>query len=74
MPSLDDVIVYSTTVEEHIHHVHETLTVLEKAGVTLNISNCTFFSDKVDYVGHVVDRGSFISVTRIQSCYVPPSN
>ena len=54
---IDDVIIYSKTVEEHIHHVDEVLTALGKAGVTLKMKNCTSFSDKVEYLGHVIRPG-----------------
>ena len=54
---IDDVIIYSKTVEEHIHHVDEVLTALGKAGVTLKMKKCTFFSDKVEYLGHVIRPG-----------------
>ena len=45
---LDDVIIFSNSVEEHIRHVDEILTALEEAGVTLKISKCRFFTKKVE--------------------------
>ena len=40
---IDDVIIYSKSVQEHIRHVDEVLTALNKAGVALNMEKCTFF-------------------------------
>ncbi len=54
---LDDVIIYSKSVEDHIQHVDEVLTALREAGITLKISKCTFFSDKIEYLGHVIKPG-----------------
>ena len=41
---LDDVIIFSNSVEEHIQHVDEILFALSEAGVTLKISKCRFFT------------------------------
>ncbi len=54
---LDDVIIYSKTVKDHINHVDEVLTCLREAGITLKISKCSFFSDKIEYLGHVIKPG-----------------
>ena len=54
---LDDVIIYSKNVEEHIQHVDEILHCLSKAGVTLKIKKCKFFTTTVDYLGHVIKPG-----------------
>ena len=37
---LDDEIIYSNSVEEHIEHLNDVLTCLKLAGVTLKISKC----------------------------------
>jgi len=54
---LDDVIVFSTSVEEHLVHVNQVLTLLREAGVTLKLSKCRFFQPRVDYLGHVITPG-----------------
>ncbi len=54
---LDDVIIYSKSIEDHIKHVDEVLTCLREAGITLKISKCTFFSDKIEYLGHIIKPG-----------------
>ena len=54
---LDDVIVYSKAVEEHIQHVDEILTLLKNAGASLKLKKCHFFQSSVDYLGHVILPG-----------------
>ena len=54
---IEDVIIYSKSVEAHIRHVYEVLTAFKKAGVTLKMKKFTFFSDTVEYLGHVIKPG-----------------
>ena len=54
---LDDIIIFSNTVEEHIQHVDEILDCLKRAGVTLKIKKCKFFTTTVEYLGHVIKPG-----------------
>ena len=54
---LDDVIVYSTTVEAHFEHVRDALTLLQTAGVSPKQRNCSFCETSVDYLGHVAHQG-----------------
>jgi len=54
---LDDVIIFSATPEQHVKDVDAVLTRLREAGVTLNLEKCTWFSDEVAYLGHIVRPG-----------------
>jgi len=54
---LDDVIIFSASAEQHVKEVDVILTRLREAGVTLNLDKCTWFSDEVEYLGHIVRRG-----------------
>jgi len=54
---LDDVIVFSLSPEEHLQHLDEVLTRLEKAGVTLKAAKCHFFPEEVEYLGLVIRPG-----------------
>ena len=65
---LDDVIIFSNSVEEHIRHVDEILTALEEAGVTLKISKCRFFTKQVEYLGHFISPGSLEADTTNAKC------
>jgi Reverse transcriptase (RNA-dependent DNA polymerase) len=54
---LDDIIVFSRTPEKHLRDLDVVLTLLEEAGVSLNLRKCAFFRSRVDYLGHVVRPG-----------------
>ena len=54
---LDDVIVYSKTLEEHFTHMRTILGMLKDAGVSLKLPKCHFFQSSVDYLGHVIRLG-----------------
>ena len=54
---IDDVIIYSKTMEEHFYHVQKVLSLLRDAGVTLKLSKCNFFTGSVDYLGHTIRPG-----------------
>jgi Reverse transcriptase (RNA-dependent DNA polymerase) len=54
---LDDVIVFSGSRSAHLAHVAEVLTLLGNAGLSLKLKKCHFFSETVDYLGHVIRPG-----------------
>ena len=54
---LDDVIIYSRSMEEHIDHVDEVLRCLSAAGVTLKIKKGNFVSSTVEHLGHIIKAG-----------------
>jgi len=54
---LEDVIVFSRTVEEHITHLDEVFGLLSRAGVFLKASKCFLVQEEVEYLGHIVGRG-----------------
>jgi len=51
---LDDLIIFSKTLEEHIAHLEEVFDILHKAGLRLNLRKCHFFKKRIEYLGHVV--------------------
>ena len=55
---LDDIIVYSTTWEDHLHHLDIVLTRLKNAGLTVKESKCQFAKGTCTYLGHVVGDGT----------------
>ena len=54
---LDEVIVYSQTVTEHMAHVREVLRLLHTAIVSLKLAKWPFFDTSVTYLGHVIRAG-----------------
>ena len=51
---LDDVIVYSETLEEHVSHLRTVFERLRTANLKLNPAKCKFVCEEVDYLGHVI--------------------
>ena len=51
---LDDIIVYSSTIEEHIQRLDQVFSTLAKHGLKLKPEKCVFFQEEVKYLGHVV--------------------
>lgn len=55
---LDDSVVFSNTVNDHIGHLKAVLTFLKDAGVTLKLKRCFYFYNKIGCVGQVISPGS----------------
>jgi Reverse transcriptase (RNA-dependent DNA polymerase) len=54
---LDDVVVYSNSFGDHLQHVDSILCMFEKAGLQVSPSKCTWFTNKVDYLGQILSKG-----------------
>ena len=53
---LDDIIIFSDTIEEHMRRLEEIFLRLKKANLTLKPSKCHFFQRQVEFLGHIVDE------------------
>jgi len=53
---IDDILIYSRTLEEHTHHLRTTLKVLRKNELYAKLSKCEFWLRKVAFLGHVVSN------------------
>ena len=51
---LDDILVFSATLEEHIEHIRKTLDKLKKAKLYARLHKCAFFQRQVEYLGYDV--------------------
>ena len=52
---IDDVLVFSQTEEQHVHHLQQVFQRLQGAGLTLRGSKCHIGVSKVCYLGHIFD-------------------
>ncbi|WVY94257.1 hypothetical protein V8G54_033345 [Vigna mungo] len=53
----DDILVFSTTIEEHLLHLRQVFDILLANQFYLKSSKCSFAQSQIDYLGHVVANG-----------------
>jgi hypothetical protein len=53
---MDDILVYSATLEEHVQLLQQVFSILEKHQFLIKRSNCSFAKTSVDYLGHVISK------------------
>jgi len=56
-PYMDDLVIFSNTWDEHLHHIENVLHTLEQAGLTANPSKCVWGGKSVVFLGHQVGGG-----------------
>ena len=55
---LDDIIIHTHTLEEHLEEVRKTLEMHRDAGIKLRASKCEFFKEEINYLGyHITAEG-----------------
>ena len=54
MAYLDDIIIYSSTPEEHLQHIKTVLEKLRHAKLSMKLSKCHFFAKEIQYLGHIL--------------------
>ena len=54
---LDDLVIYSSTWSDHLHHIHSMLQRLREAGLTVKLRKCQFGMQQCVYLGFVVGSG-----------------
>ncbi|GBG76880.1 hypothetical protein CBR_g23095 [Chara braunii] len=63
---LDDILVYSRTLEEHLRHLRDVLDRLRRHGFYAKLSKCRLAQHKVDFLGHYVsDQGLHMDDAKI---------
>lgn len=54
---VNDILVYSRTLEEHEDHLHQVLIVLTKSRLHINGKKCFFNQARIEYLGHWISAG-----------------
>ena len=57
---LDDILVASSSFDQHLRDLHEVLERLAGAGLCLNVKKCVLAAKSVTYLGHVVDSSGLV--------------
>ena len=57
---LDDRLIYSKIEKEHLDTISNKFECLQKAGLKIKLSKCSFFQDQIHYLGHLVSATSIL--------------
>ncbi len=74
---LDDILVFSSNIEEHDQHLEVVFERLSKAGATINIEKSSFRKEEVEYLGYLIsNKGIKPSIRAINSlkAFKQPTN
>jgi hypothetical protein len=52
----DDILVYSSSLEEHVKHLHQVFQLLQADQWKVKLSKCSFAPNQVSYLGHVISQ------------------
>jgi hypothetical protein len=55
---LDDILIFSNSLEEHARHVDQVLDILHKNGLKLHPDKCVFAQRQVTFLGHTIREGT----------------
>lgn len=51
---MDDILIYSETLEEHVQLLHQVFQILKEHQFFVKLSKCTFATREVEYLGHCI--------------------
>ena len=74
---IDDILVYSGSLEEHAEHLRTVLQILRERQLYSKFSKCQFWLDKVAFLGHVIsEKGISVDPQKIEAIvnWKPPTN
>lgn len=70
----DDLLIMSPNMFEHNKSLNKVLTILRDAGIKLNANKCLFFTDKVQYLGHIfTENGVYPNSEKIRAINDAPA-
>lgn len=55
---MDDIIIYSETVESHLADIHRILEVLKNENMKIQLDKSEFFKNEIEFLGHINSRGN----------------
>jgi len=65
---LDDILIFSNTLEEHVQHVQMTLQKLENAKLRLKLKKCEFHVQETEFLGHwITTEGIQMDRNKVQA-------
>ena len=71
---LDDILIYSNTLEEHAEHLQLVLQTLRENQLYLKLSKCSFAQPKLEYLGHIISsEGVSTDPSKVQAMLHRPT-
>ena len=64
---IDDVIIYSKTMSDHLNHLKQVLERLRQSGLKLKLSKCSFVCKEVEFLGHRITPEGLQTTPRLVS-------
>ena len=61
---IDDVLIYSNSIEEHWKHLNSFFKKIKTNGLVLSPSKCSLFQTKVRFLGHSIQYGHIKPIDR----------
>jgi hypothetical protein len=56
MPYIDNIIIYSKTIKEHLEHIKNVFRRLKEVGFHLKLRKCEFFMEQMEFLGHTINK------------------
>ena len=53
---LDDILIFSTSLKEHVKAITDIFTVLERANLKIQIDKCNFMKRETEFLGHILTK------------------
>lgn len=54
---IDDILVYSKSIEEHVEHLRQVFELLQQHQLHLKIAKCSFAKEQLEFLGHIISSG-----------------
>ena len=51
---MDDILIYSNTLEDHVHHLSQVFQIIKQHHFLIKKSKCSFAQRDIEYLGHVI--------------------
>lgn len=57
---MDDILIFSTSIQEHIEHIKSIFDKLSEANLKIQIDKCSFFQKETEYLSHILTKDGIL--------------
>jgi len=72
---VDDIVVFSATIQEHLIHLETVMELLKKHGLGVRLKKCYFMQPRIELLGHFVDAAGvhtdYRKIVRVRDAEIP---